>query len=62
MKSIKTLAALFLLSIATGCSSIDVMTDTSGASYTNVAGNDYRGDLETDPTMRAMASDSNLGE
>ena len=57
MKSIKTLAALLLLSIATGCSSIDVITDTSAANA-NVVVNDYRGDLETDPTMRSMASDS----
>ena len=61
MKSIKTLATLLLLSIATGCSSIDVVTDTGG-SFTNVAANDYRGDLETDPTMRSMASDSLGGE
>ena len=59
MKSIKTLAALLLLAAATGCSSIDVVTDTG--SFTNVAANDYRGDLETDPIMRSMASDS-LGE
>lgn len=61
MKSIKTLAALLLLSIAAGCSSIDVITDATGASNNvNVAaGNDYRGDLEADSTMRALANDSN---
>ena len=57
MKSIKALAAMFLLSIATGCSSIDVITDT-GANNVNVASNDYRGDLETDATLRSLASDS----
>ena len=57
MKSIKTVTAMFLLSLATGCSSLDVVTDT-GASNVNVAVNDYRGDLETDPIMRSMASDS----
>ena len=57
MKSLKTLAALLLLAVATGCSSIDVITDT-GANSVNVAANDYRADLETDPTMRALANDS----
>ena len=61
MKSTRILAAMFLLCVATGCTSLDVMTDTSGNGATENNNGTYVGNYADDPTIKMLEEGSKGG-